>query len=138
MNKGQVRTEDVTTDQRTVDLADLLTELTRPEIDDRVADEQQCLLSATLTAFGRCASFDSPTVRHFDVAEFMDVVSRCSGMGVEVIAVEIFSSTGELLAVHFSHDGLPMRPLPLLERYKGRVDISVCASYVSRALTACP
>ena len=80
-------------------------------------------------------SFDSPGVKHFPVDGFRQVVARCAQRGVQIIGVEVFTRHGQLLHLEIvpGLDDSPEWCLSLLDSLRGRIDVSVCATFVPGA-----
>lgn len=111
---------------------DLLNELNDPVV---LARDRQAKVFLDRTVFAGLTdlkpAFDSPTIKHFDAADFEIVIERCTQHNVRVIGIEIFTPEAELEYVETAPD-LPFSNawcFELLDRYRGQPSLSYCATY---------
>jgi hypothetical protein len=74
-------------------------------------------------------AFDSPVIAHFNSADFLEVVDRCTLLGVHIIGIEIFTTAGELLDMEVPEEDFNSWCVPFVQNYQNRVDLSICATY---------
>jgi hypothetical protein len=73
--------------------------------------------------------FDSPLIGHFSPADFLVVIDRCELLHVRVIGTEVFASDRDFLEVEISPEDGYDWARQLVQRYVGRSDITVCATF---------
>jgi hypothetical protein len=79
---------------------------------------------------GLNTGFDSPLIGHFSRADFLVVIDRCELLHVRVIGIEVFASGGDFLEVEISpEDGYADWARRLVQRYQGRSDVTICATF---------
>ncbi len=73
--------------------------------------------------------FDSEKIPHFRAQEFLQIIERCERFGIPIFGVEIFTDRAELLAIEIAKTDSPFGFVPLVARFCGREDVSICASF---------
>jgi hypothetical protein len=76
--------------------------------------------------------FDSPLIGHFSTADFLVVIDRCDLLHVRVIGIEVFASGGDFLEVEISPEDGYDWARRLVQRYQGRSDVTICATFSVR------
>jgi hypothetical protein len=76
--------------------------------------------------------FDSPLIGHFSPADFLVVIDRCEPLHVHVIGIEVFASGGDFLEVEISPEDGYDWARRLVQRYQGRSDVTICATFSVR------
>jgi hypothetical protein len=73
--------------------------------------------------------FDSPLIGHFSSKDFLVVIDRCEPVHIRVIGIEVFASGGDLLEVEISPEDGYDWARRLVQRYQGRSDVTICATF---------
>lgn len=79
--------------------------------------------------------FDSPDIGHFSPEDFLVIIDRCESLGVRLVGVEVFSTVVgppwklAMLEVETSPEEGFEWARRLARRYKGKSDITLCATF---------
>jgi hypothetical protein len=73
--------------------------------------------------------FDSPMIGHFSPEDFTTVIDRCEHLHVHVIGIEVLASGGDFLEVEISPEDGYDWARRLVQRYRGRADVTICATF---------
>ena len=73
--------------------------------------------------------FDSPLIGHFSPADFLVVIDRCELLHIRVIGIEVFAAGRDFLEVEISPEDGHDWARRLVQRYQGRSDVTICATF---------
>jgi hypothetical protein len=144
-NEGRGLKDDMKTGQteKTLSFTDMLAQLEDPEVIARIDAARSFLQSRVFRRLNNVKpAFDSPLIVHFHAAEFLEVVRRCTALGIFVIGVEIFTHRGWPVDIEIACEDSNSNSwcFSLVRRYRKRGDLFYCATYEvpERALALLP
>jgi hypothetical protein len=118
----------------TVDLVDTLTKLVeRP--DDPTTEARRHAVESFLRDYvfrglhDLKPAFDSPVIAHFNAADFLRVIARCTLLGVHIHGVEVFGPRAESVDVEIGEGGSHDWCVALVHRYQRHANLSFSATY---------
>jgi hypothetical protein len=112
------------------DIVDMLTQLKDPEVVARLCAEESFLQKFVFRGLNDLKPvWDSPEIAHFNVGDFIQVVDRCTVLGVRIIGIEIFTTEGQALDIEIPEADSNSWCVSFVQKYQERIDLSMCATY---------
>jgi hypothetical protein len=112
------------------DLEYMLTHLDDPEVVARLCAQESFLQKFVFRGLNEQKPvWDSPEIAHFNAGDFIQVVDRCTVLGVRIIGIEIFTTGGELLDIEIPEADSNSWCVSFVQKYQERIDLSICATY---------
>jgi hypothetical protein len=109
---------------------DLLNEMNDPTVLARDQEAKAFLDRTVLAGLADLKpAFDSPNIKHFDSADFENVIERCTQHNVRVIGIEVFTPEAELVDVQIApeHPSTNAWCFEVLKRFRDQPGLSYCA-----------
>jgi hypothetical protein len=132
-NSPEYETDTTTkTDQaeELVDLAEMLSKWDDPAVKARTKAESLFLQNLVFRGLTELKpKFDSPLIAHFHAADFIQVIDRCTVLGIYIIGIEIFTPKGWPVDIEISEEDSNSWCLSLVRRYRKRKHLHYCATY---------
>jgi hypothetical protein len=102
----------------------------RPSSQLKLEEEHRFLREVLYAGLGDLNNgFDSPLIGHFSPADFLVVIDRCEPLQIRVIGIEVFASGRDLLEVKISPENGYDWARRLIQRYQGRSNVTICATF---------
>jgi hypothetical protein len=112
------------------DIVDMLAQLKDPEVVARLCAEESFLRKFVFRGLNELKpEWDSPEIAHFNAGDFIQVVDRCTVLGVRIIGIEIFTTEGQALDIEVPEANSNSWCVSFVQKYQERIDLSICATY---------
>jgi hypothetical protein len=110
---------------------EMLAQLEDPEYQARMTADRLFLESRVFQGLNSLSpAFDSPLCAHFHSADFLEVIARCTALGIRINGLEVFTPEGGFLTCEFGEGDGNSWCIALVKSYdEKRDDLHYCASY---------
>ena len=123
-------TSDVDEPAAGFDPARILEEWDNPEVMARMRVEESFLRTCIFRGLNDLKrAFDSAHIAHFRAADFLQVIARCSRLGIRIIGIEICGPAGEDVEIEIPEANSNAWCVSLVQKHQDRSDLSFCATY---------